>query len=61
MKWEERSFGSGRQMAFRGSKRRLRRIRLRDHLGWGFVWLILWVLFIFVVVIPWMLSHPHSD
>jgi hypothetical protein len=53
-------YGSGRQLLYRGSKRRLRRIRLRDHLGWGFVLFVLWVLFIVLVLIPWIGSRPHE-
>jgi hypothetical protein len=49
----------GPQMTFRGSRRRVRGIRIRDHIGWGFVWFVLWVLFILVVLIPWIGSRPH--
>jgi hypothetical protein len=52
-----RSFGSGRQLAFHGSKRRIRALKLRDHLGWGFVWFVLWLLFILFIVIPWAGNH----
>jgi hypothetical protein len=48
---DARPFG-GPQMTVRSSRRRVRALRARDHLGWGFVWLVLWVLFILVVLIP---------
>ena len=51
--------GSGRQLSFHGSKRRIRALRLRDHLGWGFVQFVLWILFILLVVIPWVGTHRH--
>lgn len=60
MKRDARPFGGGRQKTFRGSRRRVRRLRLRDHLGWGFVWLLVWVLFILVVLIPWVGSHSRA-
>jgi hypothetical protein len=48
------------ELRFRGSKRRLRRIRGRDHIGWGFVLFVGWVLFLLLVAIPWVLSlHRH--
>jgi hypothetical protein len=50
MRKDGRPFG-GPQMTFRGSRRRVRGLRVREHLGWGFVWLVLWVLFILVVLI----------
>ena len=58
MKRDARSFG-GPQLTFRGSRRRVRNLRIREYLGWGFVWFVLWVLFILVVLIPWVGSRPH--
>jgi hypothetical protein len=60
MRRDARPFGDGgSDVAFRGSKRRVRGLRARDHLGWGFVLLALWVLFILVVLIPWIGTRPH--
>jgi hypothetical protein len=52
-------FGSGVSKRFRGSKRRVRQIRAREHLGWGIVLLVLWVLFILLVLIRWVGTRPH--
>jgi len=52
-------FGSGRELVQHGSKRRLRRVRVRDHLGWGLVLFVAWLLFILFVIVPWVGSHRH--
>jgi hypothetical protein len=59
MRRDARPFDDGRQMTFRGSKRRVRSLRVREHLGWGFLWLVLWVLFILGVLIPWVGTRPQ--
>jgi hypothetical protein len=61
MRRDARPFGGGPQMTFRGSWRRVRGLRAREHFGWGFVWFALWVLFILVVLIPWVGSRPHPN
>lgn len=56
--------GSGRALAgYRGSRKRLRRIRMRGNSTpavWG---LLLVALLIVFVVIPWVVRHPppHQD
>jgi hypothetical protein len=52
-------FGGGHSKRFRGSKRRLHRIRFREHFGWGVVVFVLWVLFVLLVVIPWIGRRGH--
>jgi len=42
---------------YRGSRRRVRRARLRGN-GSGELWLIVaWVVFLLLIVIPWMIRH----
>lgn len=42
---------------YRGSRRRLQRITLKDN--WSVpIWiLLLWVMFLLFVVVPWMIRH----
>jgi hypothetical protein len=47
--------GSG-ELRFRGSKRRLRQLRARDHVGLGFFLFVGWILFLLLVAIPWVLT-----
>jgi hypothetical protein len=51
--------GGGRtQAAYRGSRRRLRRITVRGN-GTLAVWaLLVWLLLILFVAIPWAMRHP---
>jgi hypothetical protein len=44
---------------FRGSRQRLRRIRLRGNGSLELWLLILWVAFVLLVVVPWMLRQSH--
>jgi len=45
--------------AYRGSRRRLRRIRLRDNGSWELWALAAWLTFLVLVFVPWMLRHAH--
>jgi hypothetical protein len=48
----------GDEKVYRGSRRRLRRLKWRDNITpefWIFVVLALFLLF---VVLPWMIQHP---
>jgi hypothetical protein len=54
------SFG-GRPGALRGhrsSRKRLRRIKLRESWSVGMLALLAFVLLVLLVVIPWLLRHP---
>jgi hypothetical protein len=44
---------------FRGSRRRLRRIKLRRTFTTELWLLIAWVVFLLLVVVPWMMRHSH--
>jgi hypothetical protein len=44
---------------FRGSRRRVKRITLKDN-GSLELWLfVAWVVFLLVIVLPWMVRHSH--
>jgi hypothetical protein len=51
-----RTRGSGR-----GSRRRLRKIRLRDNWSPGAIVFLIMLLLIFTVLIPWLIRHPPDD
>jgi len=44
---------------YRGSRRRLRRIKLRGNGSLELWLLVLWVAFVLLVVVPWMLRQSH--
>jgi hypothetical protein len=44
---------------YRGSRQRLRRIRLRGNGSLELWLLVLWVAFVLLVVVPWMLRQSH--
>ena len=47
-------------MVYRGSRRRLKRLRWRGNFSFE-MWLVLaWVLFLLFVVIPWMIRQGHE-
>jgi hypothetical protein len=48
--------GGGIGKQFRGSRRRLRRIRVRDYTSWGFVLFAVFVLFLLVVAL-WIVGN----
>ena len=50
--------GSRAPKTYRGSRRRLKRIRLRDHGSWELWALLAWLAFLLFVVVPWMIRHP---
>ena len=54
----ERANGSRPAKAYRGSRRRVRRIKWRGNDSWELWVLILWVAFLLLVVVPWMMSQP---
>jgi len=50
----------GAQRSYRGSRKRIRRIRVQDHWSvelWLFVIFVLLALFI---VVPWLIRHPPA-
>ena len=49
--------GGGAPLRNRGSKRRLKRIRARDHLTVGFLTFAGFLLLLLFVVIPWLSSQ----
>jgi hypothetical protein len=51
--------GGGRaQTAYRGSRRRLRRITVRANASVAVWALLVWLLLILFVAIPWVMRHP---
>ena len=44
---------------FRGSRRRVRKIRMRGNGAWEMWLLLAWVLFLLFVVVPWMAEHSR--
>jgi len=53
-----RSFGSG---AYRGSRKRLKRISVRHNTSLAFWFYALLVLFMLLVVLAWLIKHPPRD
>jgi uncharacterized iron-regulated membrane protein len=53
-------FGAGGRAlpAYRGSRRRLRRITVRGNASVGVWALLVWLLLILFVAIPWAMRHP---
>jgi hypothetical protein len=52
----------GRARSYRsGSKRRLRKIRLRGNWSPGAIAFLIVLLLIFTVLIPWLVRHPPDD
>jgi len=45
--------------AYRGSRRRVRRIRFRGNWSLEIVLFIIWILFALFVLVPWIVRHPH--
>jgi hypothetical protein len=43
----------------RGSKRRLKRLRLREHLSQDVVLFLVLLVIALAILIPWRLNHPH--
>jgi hypothetical protein len=48
---------AGARRTFRGSSKRIRRIKIRGNGSWGMWFLLAWVIFLLAVVIPWMIRH----
>ena len=46
--------------AYRGSRKRLRRIRARDNWSVELVIFIVFMLFVLIVLVPWIATHPHT-
>jgi hypothetical protein len=44
---------------YRGSRRRLRRIRFRGNWSLEIVFFVIWLLFALFVLVPWIVRHPH--
>ena len=53
----EHTSGSRPAKTYRGSVRRLRRIRFRDNGAWELWLLLAWVAFLLLVVLPRMIRH----
>jgi len=44
---------------YRGSRRRVRRIRFRGNWSLEIVLFVIWLLFALFVLVPWIVRHPH--
>jgi hypothetical protein len=44
---------------YRGSRKRVRRIKMRDNGSWEFWVLVGWLAFLVLVVLPWMIRHSR--
>jgi len=44
---------------YRGSRRRIRQLKMRDHWSLGLWLLVAWVVFLILVVLPWMIRHSE--
>jgi hypothetical protein len=53
------SIRSGAQKVHRGSRTRIRRIRLRDHTPAGVLVLGIVLLVVVIAMIVWMVQHPE--
>jgi hypothetical protein len=53
------SIRSGAQRVYRGSRTRIRRIRLRDHTPPGVLVLGIVLLVVVIAMIVWMVQHPE--
>jgi hypothetical protein len=51
--------GARPSRTFRGSRRRVRRIKMRGNSAWELWLLLAWVLFLLFVVVPWMAHHSR--
>ena len=51
--------GGGGARRYRGSKKRLSRIRITDHLSRNEIILLLIVFIILLVAVPWFAIHGH--
>jgi hypothetical protein len=49
-----------RSREFRGSRRRLRGIRFRDHWSAGMSWLTLGMLIVLFLVVPWLIRASNT-
>jgi hypothetical protein len=49
--------GSRPARTFRGSRRRMRRIKMRQSGTWEIWLLVVWIVFLLLVVIPWMVRQ----
>jgi hypothetical protein len=59
MKRTDDWLGGGPTRRYRGSKKRLARIRVRDNIGPSEVILLLVVLIILGVIVPWLAIRGH--
>ena len=58
--WKPYDLGPGKDHRH-GSRRRVRRIRLRGNWSVEVVLFLIWMIFVLTVLIPWMVRHPHDD
>jgi hypothetical protein len=49
--------GSRSAKLYRGGRGRLKRIRLRGNGSWELLALVIWVVFLLLVVVPWILRQ----
>jgi hypothetical protein len=55
----DRRLQQGPPKIYRGSRRRVKRIKLKGNQTWELWVLIVWVLFLLLVVVPLLIKHHH--
>jgi hypothetical protein len=50
----------GADRVFRGSKKRLARIRIRDNMSLGMWCFVALMAMLLLVVVPWLVNHPGA-
>jgi hypothetical protein len=50
----------GAARVYRGSRRRIKRITMRDNMSVEFWIFLVLILFLLVGILPWMIRHPHD-
>jgi hypothetical protein len=56
-----RSPGGGYRGRYRGSRKRLRRIKFAENTSVGFWVFVALMIFMLFVVLPWLINHPLPD
>ncbi|MBZ5559942.1 MAG: hypothetical protein LAO77_22000 [Acidobacteriia bacterium] len=55
----ETASGARPAKSYRGSRRRVRQVRLRGNGSWKLWLLVAWVVFLLCVVVPWMIRQSR--
>ena len=48
-------------LALRGSRRRFRRIRFREHWSAGMSWLVIWIVIVLGLIVPWLVRTADNE